>query len=112
MKTMTESGIPRPKFYEERMSPDQAVLYEEQLDTLRDYCRQMRSRSQRDEFAAKVGTTFNHLTQIYYGNRPCAMAYAVNIDRLTGGLVSMTALLPDVDWKHVKSRMKGRAKAA
>lgn len=112
MNEVPEAKIVRPKFYEERMTPEVAELYEVELDKLRMYCKRMRDRSEREAFAEAVGTTFNHLTQIYYGNRPCSMIYAVNIDRLTKGQVSMTGLLPDVDWRHVKARMKGKAKAA
>lgn len=61
---------------------------------------------EREEFAVRIGTTYKHLQQIAYGNRPCNPVYAVNIDRETGGQVPMQEMCPEIDWDHVFSAMQ------
>lgn len=52
--------------------------------------------------AEKIGTTTGQLRQIAYGNRKCNPVYAVEIDKYSGGRVSMTLLAPEIDWDHVR----------
>ena len=66
---------------------------------------------ERKSFAESVGTTPNHLAQIYYGNRPCSIEYAVAIDRLTAGRISMVRLLPDIDWSYIRKAMRSNKRA-
>lgn len=60
---------------------------------------------QRNDFAARVGHSFDYLRQIGYGNRTCGESTAIALDRESGGIVSLTELRPDVDWAHVAERL-------
>lgn len=59
---------------------------------------------EQDKFAAACGTSVGYLRQVAYGNRKCGWSLAINIDRESGGQVSLEALRPDIDWEHVRSR--------
>lgn len=65
------------------------------------------TRQEREDFAQRIGTTLGQLLQIGYGKRPCSPVYAVNIDRETGGKVTMQEMCPEIDWDHVYSAMRG-----
>lgn len=55
-------------------------------------------------FAHACGTTVGYLRLIAYKARRCGESLAINIDRESGGLVSLEELRPDVDWDHVRQR--------
>ena len=59
---------------------------------------------ERDLLAEKCGTTSKYLYQIAYGNKPCRVDLAIDIDKQTSGNVSIFTLRPDVDWKYVAVR--------
>lgn len=60
-----------------------------------------------EQFARRCGTTIGYMRLVAYGNRTCREKLAINIDRESGGIVSLQTLRPDVDWDHV--RAQGRA---
>lgn len=108
MQQVESASIPATKFYEDRFRVDIAANYKREIDKLKAFVKKLTAQ-EREEFAIAVGTTYNHMTQIYYGNRPCPIDYAVNIDRLTNGEVSMVSLVPDVDWKYIKKVVSKRS---
>jgi DNA-binding transcriptional regulator YdaS (Cro superfamily) len=57
---------------------------------------------QREEFAARCGTSAGHLKNIAYGYKPCGEALAISIDRETSGRVRCEDLRPDVDWAYLR----------
>lgn len=52
---------------------------------------------EREEFAARCGTTRGHLQNVMYGVRPCATDLAVAIERESGNAVRRWELRP-YDW--------------
>lgn len=66
----------------------------------------LNSKSVEDQskFAAACGTTVGYLRLIAYGNRRCGESLAINIDRESGGAVSIEELRPDVDWSYLSAR--------
>lgn len=54
------------------------------------------------DFARRCGTTIGYMRLIAYGKRRCGESLAINIDRETGGTISMQTLRPDVEWGHVR----------
>lgn len=54
----------------------------------------------REAFAAKCDTSVGHLRNIGYGQRPCAPALAVAIERESDKVVTRRDLCPD-DWAKV-----------
>lgn len=59
-------------------------------------------RQTQDTVAKKMNTSVGQLRQIAYGNRSCSVRLAVELDKYSGGMVSMTEMAPSVDWDHVK----------
>lgn len=59
-------------------------------------------RPTQNNVAAKMKTSTGQLRQIAYGNRPCSVRLAIEIDKFSGGKVSMVEMAKDVDWDHVK----------
>lgn len=57
---------------------------------------------QREEMAARCGTSVGHLKNIAYGYKPCGEALAIAIDRESGGQVRCEDLRPDVDWAYLR----------
>lgn len=55
-----------------------------------------------DMLAGKMGTSTGQLRQIAHGARNCSVRLAVEIDKYSGGRVTMTELAPSIDWEHVK----------
>ena len=64
----------------------------------------------RIEFAAKCRTTYGHLRNVAYGQKPCAESLCINIERESGGAVPCESLRPDVDWAYLRGT--GTTKAA
>lgn len=54
----------------------------------------------REAFAAKCETSAGHLRNVSYGQRPCAPALAVAIERESGREVTRQELCPE-DWQKV-----------
>lgn len=61
-----------------------------------------KTKEQRDTFAALCGTTRGHLTNIAYGQKPCAEKLAIAIERESHGAVRCEDLRPDVDWAYLR----------
>jgi len=59
----------------------------------------------REEFARKVGHSFDYLRQIGYGNRSCSADIAVALDRESKRSVDMRELCPGVDWEYARKRL-------
>jgi len=56
------------------------------------------SMADRARLADRCGTTYGHLRNVSYGQKPCAAELAINIERETSGAVRCEDLRPDVDW--------------
>lgn len=56
----------------------------------------------RAEFAKRCESTFAHIRNIAYGQKPCGEKLAVAIDRESGGTVRCEDLRPDVDWGYLR----------
>lgn len=61
------------------------------------------SRDEREKFASRCGTTWNHLRNIVYCGKPAGESLAINIERETNGEVKCEALRPDVDWAYIRA---------
>lgn len=61
----------------------------------------------RETFAAKCGSSAGHLRNVSYGQRPCAPALAVAIERESGRTVTRRELCPD-DWEKVWPELAGQ----
>lgn len=48
----------------------------------------------REAFAKACGTTYGHLRNVAYGSKPCAESLALNVERESGGVVTLHELLP------------------
>ena len=83
----------------ERTRPERAKP--ERIQAMLDWLNGMPVETQ-NLIAKKIGTTTGQLRQIAHGNRRCNAQYAVEIDKYSGGKVSMTMLAPDIDWDHVR----------
>ena len=77
------------------------------IETLRRYYRAL-NKDQQVVFAQKIGTSTGHLPQIFLGYKPCNAVYAIRIDKVTGGAVSMCDCRPDIDWEYVLKALKRR----
>ncbi|BBH12887.1 helix-turn-helix domain-containing protein [Chromobacterium haemolyticum] len=49
----------------------------------------------REQFAAKCGTTFGHLKNIAYGGRRCNLQLAIEVERHSMRMVRCESLRPD-----------------
>jgi hypothetical protein len=50
---------------------------------------------ERTAFSARCGTTWNHLRNIAYGQKPCADELAVSIEKESGGSVTVSEINPE-----------------
>jgi DNA-binding transcriptional regulator YdaS (Cro superfamily) len=57
----------------------------------------------REAFAAKCGTSVDYLFQIAYGERTPKVGLVVAIERESLRQVRCEELLPEVDWKYLRS---------
>lgn len=55
-----------------------------------------------ETLAEKMDTTTGQLRQIAYGNRNCSPRLAVELDKYSGGVLSMVQLAPNLDWDHIR----------
>ena len=53
---------------------------------------------ERAAFAKRCGTSFAHLRNIAYGQKPCGEKLAIAIERESKRKVLVESLRPDVDW--------------
>lgn len=90
-----------------RFTPAEHAAWCAAREALREYVRRIHPEV-RDKFAESIGTSRGQLSQIIHGARPCAVVYAVNIDRLTNGAVPMTGMAPNVDWDYVRTALRRR----
>lgn len=56
----------------------------------------------RDDFAARCGTSAAHLRNIAYGQKSCAEKLAIEIERESRGEIRCEDLRPDVDWAYLR----------
>lgn len=68
--------------------------------------------SEREAFAVRCGTTYGHLRNVAYGQKPCREALAINIERESGGKVRCEDLRPDVDWAYLRGTSEAKTEAA
>jgi hypothetical protein len=54
---------------------------------------------QREVFAKRCGTTYGHMRNVAYGEKSCAEILALNIERESGGAVSLDSLRSDLKAK-------------
>ena len=57
---------------------------------------------QRVTFADSCGTTWPHLRNVMYGQRPCSERLAMAIERQSAGTVRVESLCPEADWAVVR----------
>ncbi len=57
----------------------------------------------RVKWAARCGTTYPHLRNVAYGQKPCSPVLAINVERESGGAVRCEDLRPDVDWGYLRN---------
>lgn len=53
-------------------------------------------------FARRCGTSYGHLRNVAYGQKPCAAELAIRVELESGGAVCCEALRPDVDWAYLR----------
>lgn len=58
---------------------------------------------ERTAFAARCGTSRQHLTNIAYGLKPAGEKLCINIERESAGAVRAESLRPDVDWAVLRN---------
>ncbi|WP_369064759.1 helix-turn-helix domain-containing protein [Burkholderia gladioli] len=65
------------------------------------------SRVQREDLAARCGTTANHLRNVAYRLKRCSPGLAVALERETCGRLRCDVLCPDkVDWSYLRKGKK------
>lgn len=62
--------------------------------------------SEREIFAKKCDTTFNHLRNVAYGYKPAGESLCINIERESGGIVRCEEMRQDVDWDFLRGTSK------
>ncbi len=67
---------------------------------------------ERNAFAERCGTSYAHLRNISYGQKPCGESLAINIDRESAGTVRCEELRPDVDWQYLRQTAATSASTA
>jgi DNA-binding transcriptional regulator YdaS (Cro superfamily) len=61
------------------------------------------TKSEREQFAGKVGTSVAYLWQIAYKQRRCNESLAIEIEKHSGQKVRVEQLRPDVDWAYLRN---------
>lgn len=74
-----------------------------EIKQLKDYLLSM-PKSERHNFAQKCGTTLGQLIHIYYGNRKCNPALAIEIDKHSNGAVKCDVLSPNTDFDYIRQQ--------
>lgn len=57
---------------------------------------------ERQAFALRCGTSFAHMRNIAYGQKPCGEKLTIAIERESKGAVRCESLRPDVDWGYLR----------
>lgn len=78
----------------------ECTKYQKHQDLL-DWLDSMPKKTQ-DMVAKRMETSTGQLRQIGRGVRSCSAKLAVEIDKNSGGQVSMITLCPEIDWGHIK----------
>lgn len=58
--------------------------------------------------AEKMDTSVEQLRQVAHGYRKCNAFIAVELDKHSGGRISMCKLAPKLDWDHIKLHAHAR----
>lgn len=66
--------------------------------------------AERESFAARCGTSRQHLTNICYG-KSCGESLAIAIERESGGAVRCEDIRDDVDWGYLRGTATEREAA-
>lgn len=69
------------------------------------------SKDERQAVADQVGTSVAYLWQIAYGQRRCAEAMAIEIEKASNGSVRVEDLRPDVDWAYIRNSAQSIAES-
>lgn len=67
---------------------------------------------ERIAFAERCDTSYAHLRNVAYGQKPCGESLAINIERESGGTVRCEDLRPDVDWAYLRNSTSATGEAA
>lgn len=71
------------------------------------------SMPEREDFAVRCSTTYGHLRNVAYGQKPCGESLAINVERESAGVIRCEMLRPDVDWAVLrKSSAEPSSRAA
>jgi len=73
--------------------------------TLKEFLQTL-SLADRSVFAQSVGSSAGHLRNISYGYRPCSEGLAIEIEKLSAGIVRCEDLCPDVDWSYLRNSQR------
>lgn len=60
------------------------------------------SMADRVAFSERCRTTYGHLRNISYGQKPCSAELAMEVERESGGVVRCEELCPEADWATVR----------
>lgn len=63
-------------------------------------------KAEREDFAARCGTTVGHMANIAYGCKPCGETLAINIERESGRKILVEAICPAPDWAFIRGTRK------
>lgn len=80
------------------------LAMKKQIPALIEYIKGMPSDRNREDFAARCGTSLGYLKLVMYGNRNCSAGLAISIDRESGGVISCDDLCPDVDFDYIRNQ--------
>lgn len=67
------------------------------MSTLKDYLSGL-SVTERAAFAVRCGTTYGHLRNVAYGQKPAGEKLCILVERESAGLVRCESLRSDVPW--------------
>lgn len=65
--------------------------------------------SERNRLAKALGTHVQQITNFAYGYRHPNIPSAIQINRLTGGIVTLEDLRPDIDWSQMRNDLNAAA---
>ena len=71
---------------------------------LKTYLRTIPDDQGRMAFAQRCGTSLKYLRMVAYKAKTVGESLAVNIERETGGAVTVETLRPDVDWGVIRGK--------
>jgi hypothetical protein len=58
--------------------------------------------AERITFSVRCRTTYGHLRNISYGQKPCSAELAMEVERESSGAVRCEELCPEADWATVR----------